>query len=172
MVITAVLCLSLLGFGASASLASGQTCYNTAGDTVECPGSSGSKTSHSAVYKDNGDGTITDLRTKYMWQKESDGIGKTWNEGKAYCEGLELGGHSGWRLPTNDELKTIADYGRSSNVINPAFTCHPGDYWTSTPNVHTKDYSLTVGFFGGSNMAQPQSNKQFARCVTVEKRDK
>ncbi len=36
----------------------------------------------------------------------------TWEEALAYCEGLTLGDHSDWRLPTIKELNSIVDYGR------------------------------------------------------------
>ena len=33
---------------------------------------------------------------------------KTWADGLAYCDALDLGGQSDWRLPTIDELKTLS----------------------------------------------------------------
>ncbi|MCI5191901.1 MAG: DUF1566 domain-containing protein [Candidatus Electrothrix sp. AU1_5] len=94
------------------------------------------------------------------WQRCDDGTEYTWEEAKDYCENLVLGGHSDWRLPTKDELKSLvvctngtptplsdsADeaYGCGSGnggndgaydipTIDPAFECHPELYWSSTP---------------------------------------
>lgn len=32
---------------------------------------------------------------------------KSWDEAKQYCENLDEGGHSDWRLPNIDELRTL-----------------------------------------------------------------
>ena len=54
-------------------------------------------------FVDNNDGTVTDTKTKLMWQKEDNGKAVTFVEAKAYCTNLKLGGHTDWRLPKEDE---------------------------------------------------------------------
>lgn len=61
-------------------------------------------------FKDNGDGTVSDLNTGLEWQQIPTPQGMTWAEAKAYCESLELGGHSDWRLPTLKELFSISNF--------------------------------------------------------------
>ncbi|MCM8774064.1 MAG: DUF1566 domain-containing protein [Candidatus Omnitrophica bacterium] len=57
-------------------------------------------------FVDNGDGTITDLTTSLMWQKEENER-MDWYSAIAYCKSLRLAGYSDWRLPNIKELNTI-----------------------------------------------------------------
>ncbi len=49
-----------------------------------------------------------------MWPRQDNGSAVDWNEATGYCQSLSLGGYSGWRLPTIDELAGIFD--RTQNV--------------------------------------------------------
>ncbi len=100
---------------------------------------------------DNADGTITDHATGLMWQQADSGTGMSWQEALASCEGLELAGHSDWRLPNAKELQSLIDYSRSpdtttSAAIDPLFsttqisnenlvTDYPY-YWTGTTHAN------------------------------------
>jgi hypothetical protein len=103
---------------------------------------------------DNGDGTITDLATGLMWQKNDSGVGLNWQEALAYAENLELAGYKDWRLPNAKELHSIVDYTRSpgttgSAAIDPLFNVTPikdikGNkqypyFWTSTTHLDGKN---------------------------------
>ncbi|HXK52070.1 MAG TPA: DUF1566 domain-containing protein [Caldisericia bacterium] len=64
-------------------------------------------------YKDNGDGTITDLVTGLMWQKTMDEK-KTLEDAEQYAKKSTLAGYNDWRIPTIKELFSLIDYnGRS-----------------------------------------------------------
>jgi hypothetical protein len=61
------------------------------------------------TYKDNGDGTVTDLATGLMWQK-TPGPKLTWDEAMASVGQFNrerLGGYSDWRLPNIKELYSL-----------------------------------------------------------------
>ncbi len=62
------------------------------------------------LFKDNKDGTISDLNTGLMWQRVPPAEGMTWAKAKEYCEALELGGYSDWRMPTLKELFSISNF--------------------------------------------------------------
>ena len=105
-------------------------------------------------FVDNGDGTITDLSTGLMWQKEDSKQGMNWENALAHAENLNLAGYNDWRLPNAKELQSIVDYSRSpsthnSAAIDPIFQItsiidEGGDknypfYWTSTTHENLQD---------------------------------
>jgi hypothetical protein len=63
-----------------------------------------------AAYRDNGDGTITDLNTGLMWQKTPDFRTRSWMDAGKYAQTLRLAGYHDWRLPTIKELFSLADF--------------------------------------------------------------
>lgn len=57
-------------------------------------------------YRDNGDGTVSDLNTGLMWQQDpGDKMG--WSEAEEKLSSFNLGGYSDWRLPTIKELYSL-----------------------------------------------------------------
>ena len=99
-----------------------KTFYDNAG-TINKPSSSDSFYGQDAQfdgnqpsYKDNGDGTITDLVTGLTWQKSADLNGDgiidyndklTYDEAVAVADTFSLGGYNDWRLPTIKELYSL-----------------------------------------------------------------
>ncbi|HYH17645.1 MAG TPA: DUF1566 domain-containing protein [Azospirillum sp.] len=71
-------------------------------------------------FRDNGDGTVTDLATGLMWAKADSGTGMEWKQALSYAEGATTGGYSDWRLPNAKELESIVDYSRSPAASDPA----------------------------------------------------
>lgn len=63
----------------------------------------------------NEDGTIViDTATNLMWEQSDGGVTYTWSGAMDYCEDLELGGYTNWRLPDNKELQSIVKYGTTT----------------------------------------------------------
>lgn len=56
-------------------------------------------------YRDNGDGTITDMVTGLVWQKGYELM--SYDEAMAAAEALTLGGYSDWRLPSIKEAYSL-----------------------------------------------------------------
>ena len=71
------------------------------------------------AYRDNQDGTVTDLNTGLMWQKTPDFVKRTMTEAEQYAGSLSLAGHDDWRLPTIKELFSIADFRGNMNTMTP-----------------------------------------------------
>ncbi len=69
-------------------------------------------------FRDNGDGTVTDLATGLMWMQDDSGYGMEWQDALAYCEDLEYAGHTDWRLPNAKELQSIVDYTRMPDATD------------------------------------------------------
>ena len=127
---------------------------------------------------DNGDGTITDTSTGLMWEKATSANTYTWTQAKDYCENLTLGGKSGWRLPTRNELQTLVNYGR----YNPAFSMNfypslrksyfpgtvPSYYWTSTTSATSSGIAWYVHFKYGYVHYIDKMLYNYVRAVRAE----
>lgn len=97
-------------------------------------------------YRDNKDGTVTDLNTGLTWQQEPDYTRMTFDEAKEYSENLKLGDYDDWRVPTIKELYSLANFdgeliprGNSQPYIDTDYfdfqydhLLFAGQYWSST----------------------------------------
>lgn len=64
------------------------------------------------AYTVNGDGTVTDQVTEFIWQP-GDGGEMTYANALTYCQGLTLGGYTDWSLPPADQLFNILNHDRN-----------------------------------------------------------
>lgn len=123
----------------------------------------------------------------HEWQRCDDGIDYTWDAANAYCANLSLDGHSDWRLPTKDELKSLvvctngtptplADYpgtpyycgdgnGAPYNMptIDTQFSCQSRFYWSSS--VYDEVNVWAVSFGVGSANWYNRTYDNYVRCV-------
>jgi formylglycine-generating enzyme required for sulfatase activity len=127
------------------------------------------------------------------WQRCDDGHTYSFDEANAYCANLSLGGHSDWRLPTKDELKSLVvctngtptpllDYDHENNANHPyycgdgnstpynsptidsQFSCQPALYLSSS--VLGQYDSWVVGFHnGGADWHLLARDDSYVRCV-------
>lgn len=69
-------------------------------------------------YRINGDGTVTDIKTNLMWKQCSEGqrgdncggefAEYKWDDALSkFGAGVSFAGHSDWRMPTKEELRTL-----------------------------------------------------------------
>ena len=101
-------------------------------------------------YKDNSDGTITDINTGLMWSKAVDERKVSLSEAKNIAKEMTLGEYKDWRLPNAKELQSIVDYTRSpdttsspainqifktSSITNEAGVKDYPFFWTSTTHL-------------------------------------
>jgi len=104
-------------------------CYDDA-TTTACPGpgapfagQDGQLEGAQPAYLDNGDGTVSDLRTGLMWQQDP-GSKMTWDAAVAGAAGMSLAGYGDWRLPTIKELYSLILFsGTDVSVCMNAGTC-------------------------------------------------
>ena len=126
-----------------------------------------------AEFVNNGNGTVTDTSTGLMWQRDTarDGQGDydtmTWEEALAYCEALDLGGETDWRLPTIKDLGSLVDLSRYDPAINT--TSFPNtissSYWSATTSADRTGYAWHVGFYYGNGYWFNKSNYHYVRAV-------
>ena len=119
-------------------------------------------------YADNGDGTVTDTSTGLMWQQQAgSSSNQTWEQALAYCEGLNLGGHTDWRLPTTKELRSLADYNQYAPAINATYFPNTVSsfYWSSTTNAYYTSFAWGVYFDNGLGYYTNKSSSYYVRAV-------
>lgn len=153
-------------------------CYDGGGSPIPCAGTGqDGDLQKGAVlnYVDNGDGTITDTWTKLTWEKLSlDGsvhdanAGYVWGTAFNKISALNaagFAGHSDWRLPNINELRSLLlDQVLSSSpvIYDPIFNtgCNTGCsvttcsctqylYWSSTSYAPSPSNSWIVDFLAG-----------------------
>ena len=111
-------------FGEIAPPKSGQPFY---GQDAQHPGPK-------PAYKDNGDGTISDLNTGLMWV-QARGTMLTWDAARTGASECRIGGYSDWRMPTIKELYSLIDF-------RGGFHFRAAD---STPYLDTKYFGFAYG---------------------------
>ena len=91
-------------------------CYNNARE-ISCPkpgqpfyGQDARYEGNVSSYRDNGDGTITDLNTGLMWSKAVDKKKVSLIEAEKIVKRMTLGGHADWRVPNIKELYSLIDF--------------------------------------------------------------
>ena len=115
-------------------------CYDSI-NQISCPeegeaffGQDAQYLGNNPSYKDNDDGTVTDLNTGLMWTKNA-------GEKQDYkdIEGISYAGYDDWRLPTVKELYTLMDF-RGTDP-NPMDTSEEG----LVPYIDTEYFDFEYG---------------------------
>jgi hypothetical protein len=118
-------------------------------------------------FTDNGDGTVTDNVTHLLWQQATPADSYDFDGAGAFCRDLTLAGHDDWRLPSQIELVSIADLGRSAPAIDTAvFPGTPSDFfWSSTIWGTSPTTAGSITFARGSTRQQNMTMRLYVRCV-------
>ena len=122
-------------------------------------------------YIDNGDGIITDQATGLMWQKSGSSQEMDYETAKIYVQTLNsvgLAGHSDWRLPTVDELKSLLTSKEMNGnlYIEPIFDKKQIYCWTSDKYTSGGWHSAwRVYFCFGSVHQSVLTNTLYVRAV-------
>ncbi|MBA4373471.1 MAG: hypothetical protein C0402_11500 [Thermodesulfovibrio sp.] len=120
---------------------------------------------------------VLDKETGLVWQRQADGVERTYSQALDYCTFGGLAGRRGLRLPTIEELSTLIDYsipgqGLPSDhlFIGNSITSY---YWSST--THSGDPQCTdcawVVLFANGNLFYNNKSSistdygPFVRCV-------
>ena len=83
-------------------------------------------------FKDNGNGTVLDLKTGLMWTRDANLPGDTmlFHQALDYIAGMNEGeysnfGYTDWRLPALNELRSLIDYTKLTNKVHVLPIQHP-----------------------------------------------
>jgi len=98
-------------------------CFDDKGSVITCPqrgekffGQDAQYIGLQPAYRNNGDGTVSDLNTGLLWQKAHNAKRVGYYEAKRDCEALALSSKHDWRLPSLKELFSIADFSGSQGT--------------------------------------------------------
>jgi len=123
--------------------------------------------------RDDTKSVVIDKNSIFMWQddKSVKVVKKSLMDAKAYCYKLILGGFTNWRLPSIEELETIADSTKKSPAINENFKNTISDYYISaSPRLSDIDTILYMDFSLGHRYEASRRGRGYIRCVRVTKK--
>ena len=137
----------------------GQTkCYDTSGAEISCAGTGQDGDIQAGVawpsprFVDNGDGTVIDKLTGLMWIKgETEAM--TCESALDYVKTLNTGGHTDWRLPNVNELRSLVDYTQIGPCLpqgHPFTNVQSSYYWSSTTGADSTVDAWIINMYGGS----------------------
>ena len=162
-------------------------CYDGT-ERIDCPaegeafyGQDSQYTGITPSYTDNGDGTITDNVTGLVWTQEISSYAMPWSDAAGYCESLETGSVTDWRLPSVKELWSLRDYSQGWPWVDTDYFYLVGDgsdlaqhhSWTNNLYLIESDYqnqqvegdpAWIVNDWTGHIKAM--SGSRFVRCVS------
>jgi serine/threonine protein kinase len=123
-------------------------------------------------FRDNKDGTVTDLEVELMWQKAGSKKELNFEEAKQYIEQLNENGfpkHDDWRLPTTAELWTLVENeqkGEEGLYLHPVFDHKQWRLWSC--DVNTSGWVWNLYFSNKSIQCYHYDNSLFVRAVRSE----
>ncbi len=113
-------------------------------------------------------GAWEDNENGLLWSAKDNGSDMSWDQANNYCENLDLEGHTDWRLPTLDELKTLYDRGVSKQYkVRGPIELGAATVWSGSKNKSGDAWSLNF-FNGGTSMSPTRggcSSAGRALCV-------
>jgi len=140
-------------------------CSTIAGTAID--GQDGTVVVNRPIYDTSITGTVKDSVTDLLWQRTVDGTPRKWADASTYCAGLNVGGLTGWRLPTAIELLSIVDLGRYDPAIDtesfnmPAVT----SFWSSSAYARVQGWAWYLEFKSGTLADNGPDASYSVRCV-------
>ncbi len=120
----------------------------------------------------NGAG-IKDNQTGLIWEQEPDREHDVWSRSVARCATKDVGGHTSWRAPSVDELKTLIDPSQHDPSLpagHPFSNIKSEIYWTATPHPTDDIVAWQISFFSGEPVTDQKSGTRRMWCVLGELR--
>lgn len=115
-------------------------------------------------FMENEDGTMTDLSTHLMWEPPASHLHASWYEGREYAQSLRVASYSDWRLPTIEELETMARVAtRVAKEELPGLWRY--SFWSSSHDTGKEEHAYQYNFDDGCSVSTPKNGVCHVRCV-------
>ncbi|HNS97929.1 MAG TPA: DUF1566 domain-containing protein [Polyangiaceae bacterium] len=112
------------------------------------------------------DETVFDTTTGLTWQRAPAPDRMTWEQGKAYCRGLVVGGTHGWRLPKKSELETLVARRPAPKIDVSMFPgTAPEPFWTFAADRESPGDAHAIDFSTGRTVSLGCGTHRSVRCV-------
>ena len=119
-----------------------------------------------ANFTNVGNDIVRDSDTRLEWQDDAVGGTIDWTAAINQCESLTLGGHSDWRLPNVNELRSLVDRSQVNPAIVTGFTnTSSNNNWSSTTYESNKLNAWYVNFSVGNVNYSNKGTNYYVRCV-------
>ena len=111
---------------------------------------------------------VVDNVTHLVWQRVISTNALTYDQAASYCDSLDLGGRTDWRLPSRIELVSLIDWDRArQGNIDSVFTDAPSlTVWACTPGAGNPLNAWIVDFSKGAIGGAWKTDTELARCVS------
>jgi hypothetical protein len=124
------------------------------------------------VLKKFNDVAVIDNETGLVWQRDPSGNNfNSWAGALSFCRGLDAGTRGGWRLPSIEELRSLADLTQNAPALAAG---HPFQnvfadindfYWTSTRDSGDATLAFSMRFFNGGVVLNTKASSQRVWCT-------
>ncbi len=92
------------------------------------------------LWRENNNGTLTDVASGLTWQQQATLEEINWEDAQTYCENLQLGGKSNWRMPALKEFASLTREG----LLSPFVVDNDDSWWTTQTNVSSTQEAWQV----------------------------
>ncbi|MEW6544680.1 MAG: DUF1566 domain-containing protein [Nitrospirota bacterium] len=111
---------------------------------------------------------VKDAQTGLIWERAPDLEHDVWSRSVERCAAKTVGGKTGWRAPTVDELKSLIDPEQKDPALpknHPFSNIKSAIYWTATPSPTDDIVAWQVSFFSGEAVTDQKSGTRRVWCV-------
>ena len=115
-----------------------------------------------------GGAAVLDRETGLVWEKSPDAIPRTWADAQRSCVMKEVGGRSGWKLPSIQELASLIDRTASNPALpagHPFANVQSSFYWSATTLAFNSNSAWIVSLAPGVVTDDVKPAADFVWCV-------
>jgi hypothetical protein len=102
---------------------------------------------------------VRDNNTGLVWEKVADTTSRAWSQARGFCLSKNIGGATGWRLPSIVELRSV------SPAPSSVFSRPGADYWSSSTVADLPTHAWAMDIDLGSTGISPKTSENFVWCV-------